>query len=343
MASKRDPKAGGKSLTRVGDVIKQNELFLEPTNPRKIEVATDIQTAQGQHHFTRSKQVDALLKIGQDSNPDIGFMNRLLALCSLPRTDPGDQLQYKRQNGPYKLILVAGGDNKLPYGNLPRLLLAWICTEVVQKRERRIVLGDSLAEFMQKLGINNDSGGIRSDRTRLKNQIDRLFSCSIQLIMETEERKRAQPHPITDDYDLWWSYKEPNQLTLQKSWIEIGHRLFDDIINNPVPIDMNILRKMKRSTLGLDLYMWLSYKTYSLYSQGKKPERLTWRHLYIQFGADPSRADDYSAVRDFRTDALRELKKLKLAWPTLDYSTPTGVLVVSPCMPSIRPKLLTTG
>ena len=54
----------------------------------------------------------------------MGFMARLLTLCSLPRTDPGSRLQYKRQNGPYKLIMIAGGDNKLPFGNLPRLLLA---------------------------------------------------------------------------------------------------------------------------------------------------------------------------------------------------------------------------
>ena len=37
---------------------------------------------------------------------------------------------------------------------------------------------------------------------------------------------------------------------------------------------MRILKEMKRSSLGLDLYMWLSYKTYILYSQKKKPERL---------------------------------------------------------------------
>ena len=71
----------------------------------------------------------------------MGFMARLLTLCSLPRTDPGDQLQYKRQNGPYRLVVIAGGDNKLPFGNLPRLLLSWICTEAIRTKERRLLLG----------------------------------------------------------------------------------------------------------------------------------------------------------------------------------------------------------
>ena len=37
-----------------------------------------------------------------------------MALCSLPRTNPGNRLQYKRVNGPYKLAMISGTDNKLP-------------------------------------------------------------------------------------------------------------------------------------------------------------------------------------------------------------------------------------
>ena len=37
-----------------------------------------------------------------------------MKLCS-PRTNPGNRLQFKRANGPYKLVMVAGADNKLPW------------------------------------------------------------------------------------------------------------------------------------------------------------------------------------------------------------------------------------
>ena len=77
---------------------------------------------QALHHFTRFDQVNQLVS-ASEAQPDLGFMARLMALCSLPRSNPGNRLQYKRVNGPYKLIIIAGGDNKLPYGNLPRLLL----------------------------------------------------------------------------------------------------------------------------------------------------------------------------------------------------------------------------
>ena len=35
-------------------------------------------------------------------------MARMLVLCSLPRTNPGNQHQYKRVNGPYRLYMQAG-------------------------------------------------------------------------------------------------------------------------------------------------------------------------------------------------------------------------------------------
>ena len=90
---------------------------------------------------------------------------------------------------------------------------------------------------------------------------------------------------------------------------------------------------MKRSPLGLDLYLWLTYRTFGL----KRPLRLTWPLLYRQFGVDPSRSNDKFTIRNFRTDCLRELKKIKNAWPDLHYQTVKGALLLSPSPPRIAP------
>ena len=82
---------------------------------------------QARHHFTRTDQVDQLVS-AREAEAERGFMARTMALCSLPRANPGKRHQYKRVNGPYKLIMIAGGDNKLPFGNIPRLLMAWAST-----------------------------------------------------------------------------------------------------------------------------------------------------------------------------------------------------------------------
>ena len=47
--------------------------------------------------FTLADQVNQLVT-ASEADPDLGFMARLMALCSLQRTNPGDRLQYKRTN-----------------------------------------------------------------------------------------------------------------------------------------------------------------------------------------------------------------------------------------------------
>jgi hypothetical protein len=314
---------------------------------QEVERSEEL-TVQGRHHFNRSKQIDALQQIGEAHAPDMGFMTRMLTLCSLPRTDPGDRLQYVRRNGPYKLVMIAGGDNKLPFGNLPRLLLAWVCTEAKGSNDRnpdnpdkrKLYLGRSLSAFMQQLGIQSDSGGSRGDRTRLRRQIDRLFNAHMDLIYEDSQMKVSTGGRVATKTVLWWDYHNPDQTTLWKSWIEVSAELFNEIVAHPVPLDMNILKALRRSSLGLDIYMWLSYKTYNLYTKKQKPERLSWQRLYMQFGVDPTKAEDKHVVDDFRKDALRELKKLKIAWPDLDYTTTKGCLEIRACPPSISPKAI---
>ena len=52
---------------------------------------------QARHHFTQADQVNQLVA-AREADPDKGFMARMMALCSLPRTNPGNRLQYKRTN-----------------------------------------------------------------------------------------------------------------------------------------------------------------------------------------------------------------------------------------------------
>ena len=54
---------------------------------------------QARHHFSQADQVNQLVG-ASEADADLGFTARLLMLCSLPRTNPGNRHQYKRVNGP---------------------------------------------------------------------------------------------------------------------------------------------------------------------------------------------------------------------------------------------------
>ena len=288
---------------------------------------------QALHHFTRFDQVNQLVG-ASEADPDLGFMARMMALCSLPRTNPGNRKEYKRVNGPFRLYMQAGAETKLPFGNIPRLLMAWVCTEVVRTRCRELVLGRSLAEFMRTLGIlSSDSGGASGVRTRLRNQMKRLFSATVQLIYEDEHGEARVSSFIADRSEFWWNERKPDQPMLWESKIYLGEKFFNEIIHHPVPIDMNTIKALKRCSLGLDLYLWLVYRTFTL----RAAQQITWRQVYRQFGLDPDKASDKQTVKNFRRKVLRELKKIKIAWPGLNYSTAPGLLILHPSTPAIAP------
>ena len=152
-----------------------------------------------------------------EADPDLGFMARLLALCSLPRTNPGNRLQYKRGNGPFKLVMTATGDNKLPYGNFLRLILAWVCTEAVRTQSRVILLGPSLAKFIKTLGVYSNGGG--NAGIKLRNQMNRLFNCTVSLIYKDENVDATVNAVIADHTVFWWNPRRPNEPML---WEGIG-------------------------------------------------------------------------------------------------------------------------
>ena len=161
----------------------------------------------------------------------------------------------------------------------------------------------------------------------------RLFNAHVRLIYKDEHGEASVSSSVADSTAFWWNPKRPDEPMLWESKIELGEKFFQEIISHPVPIDMNTLKAMKRCSLGLDLYLWLTYRTFAL----RAPQQLTWRQLYRQFGADPAKASDKFTVRDFRTNCLRELKKIKLAWQELNYSTAPGVLILHPSTPTIAP------
>ena len=179
-------------------------------------------------------------------------------------------------------------------------------------------------------------GGSRGERTRLRNQMKRLFNAHIQLAYEDRQVSASVNSPLASRTGFWWNERPIGELGLWDSRIELGEKFYQEIICHPVPLDLNILKAMKRSSLGIDFYLWLTYRTFTL----KGPLRLSWARLYRQFGMDPGKAGDKRIADDFRKDCLRELKKIQIAWPELNYAMAHGALIIQPSKPAVPPARL---
>ena len=116
---------------------------------------------------------------------DLGFRGRVLAHCSQPRVDQGKRSHFVRQNGPFNLVMSAGVQEMLAYENLPRLLPARDCTEVVRIGQRNLVPGKSLSGFMDRFGSHSTSG---CGRRRMREQMERLLGCAISLHFRGDDK-----------------------------------------------------------------------------------------------------------------------------------------------------------
>ena len=68
---------------------------------------------QALHHFTQADQVNLLVG-ASEADPDRGFMARMMALCSLPRTNPGNRFRYVRRQRPVQAHHVGHRGSQAP-------------------------------------------------------------------------------------------------------------------------------------------------------------------------------------------------------------------------------------
>jgi Plasmid encoded RepA protein len=83
----------------------------------------------------------------------IGYMARALVQATMPHKRT-EALFFERTNGNFTLAMSANAKVGLPYGTIPRLLVAWLTGEAVRTKERTLVLGPSLTAFMRGARAN---------------------------------------------------------------------------------------------------------------------------------------------------------------------------------------------
>lgn len=232
----------------------------------------------------------------------LGFMARALVQATMPHKE-AKGTQFTRTNGSFTLSLLSPGDVGLPFGSIPRLLVAWIATEAVKTKERELVLGNSLSDFIRQVGYES-RGGKRGDITRLKNQMERLFSCYISCSYIDNELSQRKNILIADEYKLWWEPKQPQQISLFTSTVTLSQKFFEELTTNPIPVDLRALKALKRSPMALDIYSWLTYRMFSI----RRSTVIPWEALQLQFGAE------YKRTVDFKIAFLEQLKKVKTVY-----------------------------
>jgi hypothetical protein len=257
----------------------------------------------------------------------LGFVARAMTLACLPHSRV-EGVEFERTNGLYTLSITSPSSVGLPYGSVPRLLLAWMTTEATRTGRRELDLGDSMSGFMHQLGLV-PTGGRWGSVGRLKDQTTRLLASSFTAVYRDKAGVSLCGHKIADHAALWWTPKDPRQASLWSSTVILGEPFFREITTHPVPIDVRALRALKRSPMALDVYTWLTYRQSYL----KKPTQVPWDALQAQFGADYPRTGQ--GRRDFRKWFCHALDKVLLVYRGARATPSVTGLLLAPGRPHV--------
>jgi len=245
-----------------------------------------------------------------------------LIQCTLPHSDPKTPT-WVRTNGNYSLVLASGADEKgefigLPYGAFPRLVLAYIITRVKAGAGRRIELSSHFGSFLKAIGYTGNLRGSTRASRAIQNQLHRLLSSRISFQYREGDEQRGgisvKNIEIAPEYALWWDYRNPDQGSLWGSYIELSEKFHEAILANPVPLRTDILAALKRSPLALDVYMWVSYRLFTMQAADQEQVTLGYGRLQEQFGTGTSEAN----YRSFRRDFKVSLAKVAEYWRSPD-------------------------
>lgn len=254
----------------------------------------------------------------------LGFMARAMVQATLPHRKV-EGAYFQRINGKFTLTLLAPPTIGLPYGSIPRLLLAWLTTEAVKTKSRELELGDSMSAFMRELGLV-PTGGRWGSITRLKTQTSRLFCSTVSASYKDADRLEEVGYRLADRSVLWWDAKSPDQASLWRSTVTLSAPFFDEVVSHPVPVDMRALKALKQSPLALDIYCWLTYRMSYL----SKPTTIPWEGLSNQFGSN------YADIKNFRAHFIKALQQVLAVYPEADAMPTEHGLALKPSITSVR-------
>lgn len=297
-------------------------------------------TAEEKARLREAARADHLRTLHDTSvyeRDDLGFSSNRLIQATLPYTDTGES-RYVSRNGNLTVTITSLGSYGLPYGVYPRLLLLWLTTAVIHNAatfapddpERlKIHFGSNLSAFMHNLGIDaryssytGADGKRRDDNSvRMQEQIKRLFNMNINVEEAvsgnspdgTIEGVRTTNTLASQRLELFWSRHDshdPAQASLLDSYVVLSADFFNMLASNPVPLDMGMIRALKRSPMALDVFCWTSYRA----SYAKRPFTVPVADLMRQFGTrlDPDNAGDR---RSFMQKMRKAVEAVHKVWP----------------------------
>lgn len=288
---------------------------------------------------TLCRVVKAAEKIFLDPYPEqIDFLHAVLCQVGMPRKHVEGRI-FERNNNAVSMILEAGRlyrrgrwvDMPLPYGTRPRLVMVYVSSEAIRTQSRTIEIGESIYEFLKRIGIE-PSGGPRGGYTMFTKQMEALAACRMTLGLSFPDRDiTVNTQPISR-FEAWLVTHGPER-PLWPGVLDLSQEFFDTLTAHAVPLDHRALAALKHSALALDIYAWLANRLCRI--KGPRGIILSWSNFKEQFG------QEYKDIRNFKKAFLEALRQAHAVYPEAKLEQiPNGFLLKSSPPPIQKKQIL---
>jgi hypothetical protein len=305
--------------------------------PATTTTSVEVPAAAPKIKATSSKREAKLLDAGvliaseRPTGDDMAFTHAVLCQVGLPRSKV-DGREFLRQSGAAWVNVQAGVLDEgsgpvlqpLPYGAMPRLALAWVSTYAKRHNTREIPIGDTAAEFLRLMGM--DDQGARY--VTLRKQMHALAACRLQL---GYMGRTFNGQPV-EQFDAWVANKDANQKALWPGVMLLSEGYHKELMEHGVPLDNRALQALKGSALALDVYTWLAHRLHRI--EGR-PVTLYWKSLREQFAQE---YQGQEADKDFKKKFLPALHAALAVYPQAKVKPVSGGLLLLSSPPPVAYK-----
>lgn len=237
---------------------------------------------------------------------DVSFLHAGFCMAALPHRRPANDLEpWIRTNGRFKLAIWPGkmlradggySEVGIPYGTRARLILLYLMTTAMRTGSRFVPMEKSMSAWLRKIGLPV-TGGPRGTIKPVREQALRISRCALTLRLDGDDGQASlQDRRMVDGLHLWAA----DESCEWPESVELTEEFYDHLRDHAVPLDEHAIAKLKSSSLGLDLYVWLCYRLPRL----RQPLRLGWEQLMPQFG---SQAKSMTSFAQNMRDALLDV------------------------------------
>jgi hypothetical protein len=260
--------------------------------------------------FRQADAVCAVRAKREAESQNLGFSSRPFVLCGLPVKRPAvDCLLHERRNGQFVLQVTGHPSYGLPWGQ-DRLIPIFLATLAIRQQSARITFG-SAAEMLDTFGMQQ--GG--SQYRRLVGSFQRIFGATIFFGTNTQREHAAVFHRARFNFmteaRIWYS-RDPEAKLLPgdcQNMIILSDEFYREILNHPIPTDLEAARVLSSSPAALDLFMWLSYRCFTAKGKERVP-------LFGDFGLVSQLGSvEYARPRKFREKLEGWLDLVRTMWP----------------------------